>query len=101
MQILEQFKNTFMSKNNTRINNSYSLWLSPRDPSKSFASAPFTEATQQSSEAGTVCVNLSSQMWKLGLREIWKPFQHRMTLRKLVRKPWQLSGTVLYYWLWG
>lgn len=38
-----------------RINNSYILWLSPRDPSKSFASAPFTEATQKSSEVDT-CV---------------------------------------------
>lgn len=70
VQILEQLKNTFMSKNNTRISNSYSLWLSPRDASKSFASAPFSEATQQSSEADTVCVNLSSQTWKVGLREI-------------------------------
>ena len=46
------------------------LWLSPRDPSESFASAPLTGAAQQSSEVDTVCANLSSQMWRLGLREM-------------------------------
>ena len=52
-----------------RISNSYMLWLSPRDPSESLASAPLPGAAQQSSEVDTVCANLSSQMWRRAQRD--------------------------------
>lgn len=61
MQILEQSKNTFMS---VSTQGSITATASGSVPETllSRSSAPFTEATPQSSEAGTVCVNPSSQM---------------------------------------